>query len=385
MMYNFDEIIPRRGSNSIKWDATLDDEVLPMWVSDMDFQTVPAVIEAIINRAKHGIFGYTKVPESYFHAVINWFQKRYNFSIQREHILCTIGVVPAITVIVKALTEPDDKVIIQTPVYNCFFSSVRNNGCILETNELIYKNNSYHIDFEDLEKKAQDPKTKLLIICSPHNPVGRVWKYDELQKIGEICMQNNVIVVSDEIHCDIIYKGHNHVPFGAISHQFFQNSVTCSAPSKTFNIASIQIANIIAADKEIRQKIEKTLRENEVHNINAFAVEALIAAYSEGEKWLEELKEYLYENYITLLNFFKLNLPHLKVLPLEATYLVWIDCTALKMASKEIAKTLLDKSKLWINEGTIYGTAGEGFIRINIATQRETLKRGLNKIWEVFS
>jgi len=385
MKFNFDEIIPRKGTNSIKWDSADNEEVLPMWVSDMDFQTVPAVVEAIIKRAKHGIFGYTKASEVYFDAVMSWYKKRYDFTIKKDYILHTIGVVPALTVIIKALTESDDKVIIQTPVYNCFFSSVRNNGCIFETNELICKNGAYQIDYNDLEKKSSDPKTKLMLLCSPHNPVGRVWKHEELKKIGEICLQNNVIVVSDEIHCDIVYQGHKHIPFASINDDFLQNSVTCSAPSKTFNLASIQIANIIVANTDIRSKIRKALHENEIHLINAFAAEALIAAYSEGEEWLDELKEYLYENYITLLNFFKQYLPHLKVFPLEATYLVWIDCSALKITSKEIAKTLLEKGKLWIQSGDMYGAAGEGFIRINIGTQRETLMKGLNIIKEFLS
>ena len=384
MKYNFDEIVPRRGSNSYKWDTAKDGDVLPMWVADMDFRTSPAIIDAITKRAQHGVFGYTKVPQAYFDAVCNWFEKRHDFAIQKEWILFTSGVVPALSAIIKALTEPGDRVIVQTPVYNCFFSSIRNDECEIITNELIYKNGTYSIDFEDFEKKVADPKVKLLLLCNPHNPVGRVWTRDELQRIGEICLQNQVIVVSDEIHCDLVYPGHTHIPFASLSNEFRQNSVTCTAPSKTFNLAGIQVANIIAPDENIRRKIDKALNVNEVCEINVFAVEALIAAYTEGVDWLEELKIYLHDNYTVLSEFFRLHLPHLPVLPLEATYLVWVDCTALKKTSKEISGALLEKEKLWVNEGTMYGEAGEGFIRINIATSRKNLQRGLEKIRKLY-
>lgn len=380
MKYNFDEITQRRGSNSYKWDSATDDDVLPMWVADMDFRTAPAIINALSNRAQHGIFGYTKVPQTYYDATISWFQRRHNFHLDRNWILFTSGVVPALSAVIKALTIPGDKVLVQTPVYNCFFSSIRNDECQMVSNELVYKDNTYTIDFADLEQKASDPKVKLLLLCNPHNPVGRVWTREELTRIGEICLRNNVIVVSDEIHCDLVYDGFTHIPFASISDEFLRNSVTCTAPSKTFNLAGIQVANIIAADDEMRKKIDKVLNINEVCEINAFAVEALIAAYNEGEDWLDELKVYLNDNYKLLSTFFREYLPHLPVLPLEATYLVWVDCSALNLASKEIVDKLLLKEKLWLNEGTMYGQAGEGFIRINIATQRDRLVRGLKKM-----
>ncbi|MCD8179807.1 MAG: pyridoxal phosphate-dependent aminotransferase [Tannerellaceae bacterium] len=384
MKYNFDEIIPRRGSNSYKWDSAAKDNVLPMWVADMDFRTALPVIDALQKRVAHGIFGYTKVPESYFDSIIGWFDRRHNFAVEREWILFTTGVVPALSAVIKALTEPGDKVIVQTPVYNCFFSSIRNNGCEIVSNELVYKNGTYSIDFDDLEQKASDPAAKLLLLCSPHNPAGRVWNKEELEKIGEICLRNHVIVVSDEIHCDLVYPGHTHIPFASVSREFLYNSVTCTASSKTFNLAGLQCANILSADPAIKAKIDKALNINEVCEINPFAVEALIAAYNEGEEWLEELKVYLYDNYQYLAEFFKKYLPHLPILPLEATYLVWVDCTALKQTSKEIAENLLDKENLLINEGTLYGDAGEGFIRINIATQRANLIKGLEKIRDLY-
>lgn len=384
MKHNFDEIIPRRGSNSYKWDTAAEEDILPMWVADMDFRTAPAIIDALAKRVQHGIFGYTKVPQSYYEAVWGWFGRRHNFHIEKDWILFTSGVVPALSAVIKALTEPGDKVIVQTPVYNCFFSSIRNNQCEMVANELVYKDGKYSIDFDDLERKAADPKAKLMLLCSPHNPVGRVWTREELQQIGEICLRNQVVIVSDEIHCDLVYPGHTHIPFATAGEGFLQNSVTCTAPSKTFNLAGIQVANIIAADEEMRRKIDKALNINEVCEINVFAVEALTAAYTEGEEWLEELKAYLYGNYLALAAFYREYLPQLPVLPLEATYLVWVDCSALKRTSKEITETLLREEKLWVNEGTMYGEAGEGFIRINIATPRSNLMKGLGRIKDLF-
>lgn len=380
MKYNFDEIIPRRGSNSYKWDTVETDNILPMWVADMDFRTAIPIINALHRRVEHGIFGYTKVPQAYFDATISWFGKKHNFTIEKKWILFTTGVVPALSAIIKALTVAGDKVIVQSPVYNCFFSSIRNDDCEIISNDLIYQNGTYSIDFDDLEKKATDPKVKLLLLCNPHNPVGRCWTKEELIRIGEICLRNNVIVVSDEIHCDLIYEGHTHIPFAFISEEFLQNSVTCIAPTKTFNLAGIQVANIIVADESIRQRIDKALNINEVCEINAFAVEALIAAYNEGEEWLDELKVYLYDNYKYLKDFFQEYLPHLPVLPLEATYLVWVDCSALGISSKEIADKLLSAEKLWVNEGTMYGVPGENFIRINIACPKQLLIEGLQRI-----
>lgn len=377
MKYNFDEIVSRRNSNSVKWDTAVDGRVLPMWVADMDFRTAPPIIEALERRVRHGVFGYTKVPQAYYDAVTGWFERRHGFTFRKEWMLYTTGVVPALSAVIKALTVPGDRVLLQTPVYNCFFSSIRNNGCETVSNRLVYKDGTYTIDFDDLEQKAADPRAKLLLLCSPHNPVGRVWSRDELIRIGEICLANNVTVVSDEIHCDFVYPGHRHIPFASIGDDFLRHSVTCTAPSKTFNIAGLQVANIHAQDEAVRQKIDKALNIHEVCDINAFAVEALIAAYNEGEEWLEELKNHLRGNYLHLVDFFNRHLPRFKVLPLEATYLVWVDCSALRQSSETIAARLLDKEHLWVNAGTMYGEDGEGFIRLNIATSRELLDKGL--------
>lgn len=379
MIYDFDTIIPRRESRSYKWDSASDPEVLPMWVADMDFRTAPAVTRALERRARQGVFGYTKVPDAYFEAVIGWFGQRHGLQIRQEWILFTTGVVPALSAVIKALTAPGERVIVQGPVYNCFFSSIRNNGCEMVSNDLLYREGTYAVDFDDLEAKAADPAAKLLLLCNPHNPVGRAWTRQELERIGEICFRHGVTVVSDEIHCDLVYPGHRHIPFASLGETFRQNAVTCTAPSKTFNLAGIQVANIIAADETLRRKIDKALNINEVCEINCFAIEALIAAYNEGGEWLDALKTYLWDNYRYLRDFFAKHFPAFTVLPLEATYLVWVDCRSLNSSSAGIARTLLEQGKLWMNEGTLYGAAGEGFIRINIATPRTLLAEGLNR------
>lgn len=380
MKYSFDEVIDRKSTNSYKWDSSEYDNNLPMWVADMDFKTAQPIIDALANRVQHGIFGYTKVPNTYYEAVINWFSKYHNFTIDKNYILYTTGVVPALSAIIKALTKPGDKVIVQNPAYNCFFSSIRNNDCVMVANDLLYKDGRYIIDFEDLNKKASDPDTKLLLLCNPHNPVGRSWTRDELIAIGTICRENNVFIISDEIHCDLVYTEKGHIPFASICDDFLEHSLTCIAPSKTFNLAGLQVANIVVKNTEVRKKIDKALNINEVCEINPFAVEAVIAAYNYGDEWLSALKTYLQENYKVLKTFFKDNLKPFTILPLEATYLVWVDCSVLKQESVLIADFLNDNQHIQINPGTLYGESGEGFIRINIACPKETLTEGLNRL-----
>jgi cystathionine beta-lyase len=316
----------------------------------------------------------------YFDTVTSWFSRRHHFTFRKEWLLFTTGVVPALSAVIKALTQPGDQVIVQGPVYNCFFSSIRNNDCQLVSNDLVCQNGEYRMDFDDLEEKAKDPKAKLLLLCSPHNPVGRVWTKEELTRLGDICIRNNVLVVSDEIHCDLVYPGHKHIPFASISQRFLNHSVTCTSPSKAFNLAGLQVANILASDENIRARIDKALNINEVCEISPFAVAGLMAAYEDGEDWLEQLKLYLWENYLFLQDYFSEYLPQLKVLPLEATYLVWVDCSAYNQSSENLARSILEKEHVWINEGTVYGSAGENYIRINIACPRELLEKGLTKI-----
>ena len=380
MKYDFNEIIPRRHTNSYKWDSATDEDVLPLWVADMDFRTAPPVIEALQKRVEHGIFGYTKVPSAYYEAITNWFARRHGWQIDKDWIIYTSGVVPALSAIIKALTKPGDRVLVQTPVYNCFFSSIRNNNCEVVDNPLIYTNRTYHIDFTNLERLTADPNIKLMLLCNPHNPAGRVWTREELTRLGEICLRNNVIVVADEIHCELVYPGHTYTPFASISKTFLMNSVTCTSPSKAFNLAGLQIANIISADEEVRMRIDKAININEVCDVNPFGVEALMAAYNNGEEWLEELKHYLAENYSYLKEYFNEHLPQFPVTTLEGTYLVWVNCSVLQQRSKDIVETLLKEEKLWVNEGSMYGEAGKSFIRINIACSREVLTDGLNRL-----
>lgn len=313
-------------------------------------------------------------------AVTDWFSRRHNWRIDRDWMIYTSGVVPALSAVIKALTVPGDRVLAQTPVYNCFFSSIRNNGCEVVANPLIYGDETYHIDFEDLEEKTADPKVKLLLLCNPHNPAGRVWTRKELMRVGDICLRNDVTVVSDEIHCELVFPGHTYTPFASISEDFLKRSVTCTSPSKAFNLAGLQIANIIAADESVRTRIDKAININEVCDVNPFGVEALIAAYNHGEEWLEELIRYLRMNYDYLRAYFNEHLPQFPVVRLEGTYLVWVDCSVLNRGSEEIMEKLLEEEKLWVNEGSMYGEAGEGFIRINIACPRQVLIEGLNRL-----
>lgn len=384
MNYDFDEVIVRRGTGSYKWDTPAREDVLPMWVADMDFRAAPAVVEALRRRVEHGVFGYTHVPPAYYEAVTGWFARRHGWRISKEWIIYTSGVVPALSAVIKALTAPGDRVLVQTPVYNCFFSSIRNNGCEAVAAPLVYEDETYRIDFEELENNAADPRVKLLLLCNPHNPAGRVWSREELTRLGEICLRHHVTVVADEIHGELVFPGHVYTPFASISDDFLRHSVTCLSPSKAFNLAGLQIANIVAADPEVRAKIDKAINVNEVCDVNPFGVEALIAAYNEGEEWLEALKQYLWQNYNCLRVFFREHLPQFPVVKLEGTYLVWVDCSELSLPSREIVRHLLEKENLLLNDGGMYGPAGEGFIRINIACPRSLLADALNRLRHAF-
>ena len=379
MKYDFDEIIDRRGTNCVKWDGAENPDVLPMWVADMDFRTAPAIIEALRSRVDHGIFGYTRVPQSYYEAVTGWFARRHGWNIDKDWIIYTSGVVPALSAIIKALTVPGDKVLIQTPVYNCFFSSIRNNGCEIVESPLIYTDNTYSIDFEDLESKASDPKVKAMILCNPHNPAGRVWSRDELIRIGEICIRYDVVVIADEIHCELVMPGYEYTPFASISEEFSRHSVSCVSPSKAFNIAGLQIANIVCADAGRRAKIDRAININEVCDVNPFGVIALQAAYNEGGEWLDQLLEYIHGNYEYMRRFCEEHLPDFPITKSEGTYLVWMDCRKFGMTSAELEKVLIQDAKLWLNAGTMYGKDGEGFMRWNIACPRALMIEGLKR------
>ena len=378
MKYDFDKTIDRRATNSYKWDSA-PEGVLPMWVADMDFRTASAIIDALQKRVAHGIFGYTRVPDAYYDAVTSWFSRRHGWNIDREWIIYTSGVVPAESVVVKALTVPGDKVIVQTPVYNCFFSSIRNNGCEIVSNPLRRTADTYEMDFDALERCAADPRAKVMLLCNPHNPAGRVWTPDELTRLGNICLRNGVTVVADEIHCELVYQGFKYTPFASLSDAFLHRSVTCVSPSKAFNIAGLQIANIVAFDNDLRSRIDKAININEVCDVNPFGVAATIAAYNEGEEWLNQLVDYLHGNYEAMAEFCRRELPEFPITRLEGTYLVWMDCSSLGMPSDALEHALLDDARLWLNAGTMYGAEGEGYMRWNIACPRSVMLDGLNR------
>ena len=401
MKYNFDEIVERRGTHCVKWDESPSEDVIPLWVADMDFKAAPQILEAVRKRAEHGVFGYTVVEEDYYVAVINWFRRRHNWRIHREEILYTTGVVPAMSVAIKALTMPGEKVLILSPDYNCFFSSVRNNGCeVLETplrlvsppesggagGGLKNRHPSFEVDFIDFEAKCADEKTTVFLLCNPHNPTGRVWTKEELERMNDICLKHNVKVVSDEIHCELMMPGHTFQPFAAVSEACRKNSVILNSPSKSFNIAGLQIANIIVSNPSWRRRIDRAININEVCDVNPFGPVALIAAYNESEDWIDELNQYLWGNYTVLCDFIGKNLPQWKVCPLEGTYLPWVDVSAMGIPVEELCDRLLREAKVWINPGTMYGPeSGKGYVRFNIATQRSRLIEALERIKVSFS
>lgn len=383
MEYDFSRPTERRGTDSYKWDSAPETDIIPLWVADMDFETFPAITEALQRRVAHGIFGYTRVPEAYYEAVCNWFGKRHGWHINREDIIYTSGVVPAVSAVIKALTLPGDQVIVQGPVYNCFFSSIRNNGCETVSNSLIYNKEElrYDIDFDDLERKLAHERARLMLICNPHNPGGRVWTRDELTRVAELCRKYGVRVVSDEIHCELTLYDNEYVPFGSLPDELSHGSITCCSPSKAFNTAGLQIANIVCRDAEVRNRIDRAININEVCDVNPFGVIALQAAYSdEGYEWLTQLRAYISSNYDLLRERFARELPKCKVMRMEGTYLAWIDCSELHISSDEIEEMLMHENKVWVNAGSMYGTEGAAFIRINMACTSELLNEGITRI-----
>ena len=396
MKYNFDELVERRGTGCVKWDAEAPrstggwlppggnsefKEIIPLWVADMDFKAAPAILEAVRKRAEHGVFGYAVVEDDYYEAVISWFQRRHDWTIHREEILYTTGVVPAMSVAIKALTMPGEKVLILSPDYNCFFSSVKNNGCeVLET-ALLRVGDSFEVDWEDFETKCADEKTTVFLLCNPHNPCGRVWTPKELELMNDICLRHGVKVVSDEIHCELVMPGYRFQPFAAVSESCRHNSVILNSPSKSFNIAGLQAANIICSQPSWRRRLDRAININEVCDLNPFGPVALKAAYNESEEWIDELNQYLWGNYQLLCEFVEENIPQWKVCKLEGTYLPWVDISAMNITAQTLCDKLLNEANVWLNPGTMYGPkTGEGYIRFNIATQRSRLREALERI-----
>ena len=382
MKYNFDELTKRRGTGCVKWDEAPSPDVIPMWVADMDFAVAPAIQEAIRKRAEHPVFGYTYVQDDYYEAVISWFQRRHHWTINREHILYTTGVVPAMSVAIKALTLPGEKVLILSPDYNCFFSSVKNNGCEVAESVLRMNRNSqnkFEVDWEDFEAKCADEKCTVFLLCNPHNPTGRVWTREELQRMSDICHRHQVRIVSDEIHGELIMPGHQFCPMGTVD----ESAIILNSPSKSFNIAGLQTANIICTDTVTRRRIERVININEVCDLNPFGPVALIAAYNESEDWLDELNQYIWDNYTTLCDFVAKYIPQWKVMPMEGTYLAWVDCSGCCDDMAAYCDRILQGAKVWLNPGTMYGPqSGQGYLRINMACPRSLMMEALNRIKE---
>jgi len=378
MVYNFDVLTERRGTGSMKWDVP--EGELPMWVADMDFETAPDIRSALMKRAAHGIFGYTTVPDAWREAIAGWWQRRHDFVMEKDWLVFTTGVVPAISSSVRRLTAVGENVLVLTPVYNIFFNSIRNNGRNIIENRLIYDGVNYRIDWEDLEKKLSDPQTTLMILSNPHNPTGMIWTREELGRIGALCAAQHVTVISDEIHCDLTLPGYSYIPFASISEECAQNSITCIAPTKTFNLAGLQTAAVMVPNEELRHRIERALNTDEVAEPNAFAIDAAIAAFTKGEEWLEALREYLAENRETARRFLKDEIPDVSLVPAHATYLLWLDCRKIIGDVSELCRCLRTQTGLYLSAGVVYGGNGSAFLRMNTACPRARLLDGLERL-----
>ncbi len=388
MKYNFDEIIDRRGTDSMKYDYAQrmgkPADVLPLWVADMDFKSPPGVLAALEERCRHGIFGYSEPGEEYYKALTDWYASRFGFEIQRPWVVKAPGVVYAICLCIRAFTRPGDAVLIQQPVYHPFEKSVKNNGRRLSVNQLVYGDGSYSVDFADFEERIVRDGVKLFLLCSPHNPVGRVWTEEELIRMGEICHRHGVLVVADEIHADFIYPGYRHHVFSGVRPEFGDFTVTCTAPSKTFNLAGIQVANILIPNRERRHEYKREADQAGYAELSVIGLTACRAAYETGEEWLSELLLYLKGNLDLLRSFLSEKLPRIRMVEPEGTYLVWLDFSGLGLSDQELDAFLLNKAHLWLNSGPIFGAGGEGFQRMNIACPRPILTRALQQLeWAI--
>lgn len=374
-MYDFDQLTDRRNTGSLKWDVA--EHELPMWVADMDFETAPEIIKVLQERVAHGVFGYTIVTDDWYDAYISWWERRHHITFERDSLIFCTGIVPAISSAVRKLTTVGENVLIQTPVYNIFFNSIRNNGRNILESPLVYDGKEYKIDFEDLESKLSNPQTTMLLLCNPHNPVGKIWDRETLAKIGELCAKHHVLVLSDEIHCDLTDPGYEYVPFASVSETCKNNSVTCIAPTKTFGIPGLQTAAVMVPNPVIRHKLNRGLNTDEVAEPNAFAIAGAVAAFSQGEAWLEELRVYLADNKQFVRDFCAEHIPMVKVVASHATYLLWLDCSAITENATELKEEIQRISGLVLTEGEEYGACGRKFMRLNTACPRERLKQGM--------
>ena len=378
MKYDFDKIINRKNTFSYKYDVA--DNILPMWVADMDFKTAPKIIKQLEKRVEHGIFGYSIVPQAWYESYINWWDRRHHFKMEKEWLIFVSGVVAAISSVVRRLTLPAEKVLIQTPVYNIFFNSIINNGRYVAENPLIYDGNSYQIDFKDLEEKLKDPQVRLFILCNPHNPVGKIYSKDELDKVGQLCKKYNVVVLSDEIHCDITRKNYEYVPFASVSKTNLENSITCLSASKAFNLAGMQSAAVCIPNNDLYLRVNRGLNNDEIAEPNAFAIISTITAFNECEDWLEQLNAYIDNNYRIVNEYLLKNIPQIKCVKSYATYLLWLDCSSLKIDANKLQDFIKKETGLYLCSGLEYGNPGQYFLRMNIACSKKTLLDGLNRL-----
>lgn len=389
MIYDFDEIIERRDTGSSKWDnvgpRVGNPDALPMWVADTDFRCPQPIVDAVVRRAQHPIYGYPYVTDEFRSATVNWIKKRHGWQLEKEWVVFATGVVPVFNTMIQALTEPGDKVIISRPVYHPFGFAIFDNQREMSDNSLIYDNGSYSIDFDDLEKRAKDPRAKLMIVCNPHNPVGRVWREEELFRISKICCDNNVVVISDEIHSDLMLYGHRHIPMGSLGDEKMRNNIiTCYAPSKTFNCAGLRSSSIVVPDSKLRGLLERTFKANRAISQTIFALPALIAGYNECEDYLEQLIPYLEGNVDYLRAYLKEKMPKIKLVEPEATYLMWLDFSALGLSGDALADFVINDCLVAVSRGDSFGEEGKDFIRLNIGCPRATLKKALDQIWEQY-
>jgi cystathionine beta-lyase len=378
MVYDFDTPIDRRGTDSLKWNVK--EHELPMWVADMDFKAAPEIQSALEKRVAHGVFGYSDVPDAWYQAYMDWWKERHDFEIQKDWLIFCTGVVPAISSIVRKLTTPAEKVLIQTPVYNIFFNSILNNGRKVLESPLKYDGSVYEMDFDDLEQKLSDPQTTMMILCNPHNPVGKIWDRETLERVGELCYKHHVIVLSDEIHCDLTALGRSYNSFASVSEKCRENSITCIAPTKTFNLAGLQTAAVVVPNPVLRHKVWRGLNTDEVAEPNAFAVTAAVAAFNEGAPWLDALREYVQENRLLVKAFLERELPEIRLVSSDCTYLLWLDCESLGGDGTGLAHFIREQTGLYLSGGAQYGTAGAAFMRMNIACPRTLVEDGLERL-----
>ena len=377
-MYDFDSIIDRRSTDSFKWDVG--ENELPMWVADMDFAAAPEIVEAFFERLKHGIFGYCKLNDEWYDAYTEWWKRRHGLEMDRDGLIFASGVVPAILSVVKHLTSPGDRIIMLTPMYNHFYSCISENGRRIEEVELVYNGEGYSIDFDKLKAAMKDSDSHLMIFCNPQNPTGTIWSREEIYRIGELCRRYDITVISDEIHCDIITPGKEYVPFASVSENCRDISITCIAPTKAFNLAGLQSAALYVYQEELRKRVSFAVQRDELSMPNTFASAAAVAAFTKGEAWLSELNEYIYENKKAVNEYLNNELSGIKAGKGDATYLMWLDCTALDIGSRKLSKMIREKSGLYLMSGSHYGKGGNGFLRMNVACPRALLYDGLDRL-----